>query len=168
MKKNPTLKKPPPNKKKPLFLCKPSVNESIKNNIQSSIFLLFLRHCTTFWKDITWSLLQSKRTRRGKPAVDFLETSTLLLLCSPKSQQCCRLLFTSTHFLLILVITIPLKLIKLLQNKQWNKRHICPVYLFLPQVYLSLFSLLHPSLIFFWPLYFIDFTCEQIFHHGLL
>lgn len=72
-----------------------AINESMKNNLQSSIFLLFLQHRSISWNDITWSLLQSKRTSRGKLAVDFLENSVLLLLHSLKSEQNFGQLFTS-------------------------------------------------------------------------
>lgn len=71
------------------------IKESMKNNLQSSIFLLFLQHRSTSWNDITWSLLQSKRTSRGKLAVDFLENSVLLLFHSLKSEQNFGQLFTS-------------------------------------------------------------------------
>lgn len=47
----------------PLFSY--AINESIKNNIQSSIFLLFLQHCSASWNGITWFLPQSKRTIEG-------------------------------------------------------------------------------------------------------
>lgn len=80
-----------------------AVHESIKNNIQSSIFL-FLQHCSTFPNDISWYLLQSKRTSRGKLEVDFLENSTLLH--SPKSDQSFGQLFTSHHIIFFLFFSL--------------------------------------------------------------
>lgn len=119
-----------------------AINESIKNNLHSSIFL-FLQHFSTSWNDIT-SLCQRKRTSRGKPAVNFLENSALLLLHSKIwAKFWATFHILSHHFLLILFIEILLLLIIVLQNKQWRKKQIRSIHLFFPhQVYLSLFSLL--------------------------